>query len=184
MIYPEKLAGKLVSLRTIEETDAEYTYRIRQDKEKTKYLHEVNGTVEDQRQWIRKSRDSADEYTFLVEDKQEKPLGMYGLYHVHGDEAEIGRALMFGNSIQDSEAAVLLHDFAFYVCKIKTLHVDIFMENKPSIGMTLRLGGKEVGRCFDGEFNMTNIEYLITLETYEPCREKVTKLIERFSSRV
>jgi len=183
MRYNGLLEGKLVLLRSIEESDAEYTFNIRQDKEKTKYLHAVSGTAEDQRRWIIRQIARPDDYTFIIEDKQRKPLGMYGVYNIRNDEAEIGRALLYGNPIQNAEAAILIHDFAFNICSLSKLHANIFEDNKPALALTLHLGGAEVNRNFDAEFKMTNIEFIITKESYLSCRDKVMSLINRFSAR-
>ena len=184
MRYNGLLEGKLVLLRSIEESDAEYTFNIRQDKEKTKYLHAVSGTAEDQRRWIIRQIARPDDYTFIIEDKQRRPLGMYGLYNIRNDEAEIGRALLYGNPVQNTEAAVLIHDFAFNICSLSKLHANIFEDNKPAIGLTLNLGGTEINRSFNMQFQMTNIEFIITKETYMSCRKKVVALIDRFSARL
>lgn len=45
--------GKNINLRTVEFTDAEFIYSMRQNEIKTKYLTKTNGTLEDQREWIK-----------------------------------------------------------------------------------------------------------------------------------
>lgn len=183
MVCHEKLMGKLVNLRAIEESDAEYTYRIRQDKEKTKYLHPVIGTVEDQRGWIKRSRESAAEYTFLVEDKQGNPLGMYSLYHIEKNNADSGRVLLYGNPMQNSEAAVLIHIFAFEKFGLESVHSNVFADNKPALGMTRKLGAKQVKCTYNEEFKMDEILFVIQKTDFEKSKIEIEKLIERFSKR-
>ena len=45
MIIENPIIGNLVTLRSVRIDDAEYTFKIRQDKEKTRYLHAVEGTI-------------------------------------------------------------------------------------------------------------------------------------------
>ena len=54
MIYRDKISGKTVRLRCIEEKDAEITYKMRSDPLKSKYIHAMEGTVEDQKNYIKR----------------------------------------------------------------------------------------------------------------------------------
>lgn len=47
MVYDSIIEGLTVKLRSIEESDAEVTYKMRTDPEKTRFVHQITGTVED-----------------------------------------------------------------------------------------------------------------------------------------
>lgn len=49
MVYPKEIKGLTVRLRSIMPEDAEITYKMRMDREKVKYMHQIKGTVEDQK---------------------------------------------------------------------------------------------------------------------------------------
>ena len=50
MVYDKIIEGLTVNLRAIEVDDAEITFSMRSDSEKTKYMHPAYGTVENQRE--------------------------------------------------------------------------------------------------------------------------------------
>ena len=62
MVYSEEIRGLTVYMRSTMPEEAEATYNMRIDKEKTKYMHQVNGTVEDQRAYLERQQDKPGEY--------------------------------------------------------------------------------------------------------------------------
>ncbi len=48
MVYDGLIEGKTVRLRSVEERDAEVTFRMRSDPEKSRFFHAADGTVENQ----------------------------------------------------------------------------------------------------------------------------------------
>ena len=66
-------------MRTIEEFDAEVTYKMRSDPEKSRYIHRAEGTVEDQRKYIAQQQNKPDDYLFVIEDKSGNAIGMRGV---------------------------------------------------------------------------------------------------------
>ena len=79
MIYEKEITGLTVKLRSVAESDAEVTYAMRADAEKVKYMHQVNGTAEDQRRYIAAQRKKPGDYLFLVTDLNGNPIGMRGI---------------------------------------------------------------------------------------------------------
>ena len=51
MVWNETVEGVYVRLRSAQLEDAQFTYEIRQDKEKTRYIHSVKGSVDNQRKY-------------------------------------------------------------------------------------------------------------------------------------
>ena len=52
----KKLKGQYVLIRSITEDDAEFSTKIRQNKEKNKFLHVVEPNIDKQIEWIKKQR--------------------------------------------------------------------------------------------------------------------------------
>ena len=55
-IYSKVLTGKTIRMRAMEESDAEVTFNMRNDPEKTKFLNSPPESVEAQRIYIAKQR--------------------------------------------------------------------------------------------------------------------------------
>ena len=81
MVYQYAIKGLTVCLRSVEESDAEVTFRMRSDPEKSRFIHRTTGTTEDQRNFIRAQRERIGDYLFLIEDLQGNPIGMKGIYN-------------------------------------------------------------------------------------------------------
>ena len=183
MVYDDCLEGKLVNLRSVEERDAEFTYQIRQNKEKTKFLHAVTGTIEDQRQWIHSQRERKGDYFFIAEDKNGNPIGTDGVLNIENNTGEVGRLLSLGTPLQSSETALLTFGFAFDICMLEYVRIYMTQENIPSLGFNLRMGAKEVNRVYDSELGHTIINLTVQKEDFYKSREKINKLIDRFGAR-
>ena len=86
MIYDGIIDGKTVYLRSTTMYDLEFTYEIRQDWERTKYMHAVTGGLEAQKQWLESQMADPDDY-FLEEPKI--PCQWAGYDHVYGKLAHV-----------------------------------------------------------------------------------------------
>lgn len=185
MLYNRAIQGDSIILRSAQMVDLEFTFEIRQDKEKTKYMHSIGESIETQRKWLEKQIARPGDYFFIVYDKKDNRIGTCSVYNVNisKKEAEIGRNLLCGTPIQNLEALTLIHEFAFYELNLEKLHVKILSENISSVGVTIRMGGEEVGREYNEEFQMDMIYYIIKKEEYEKEQGKLKELINRFTRR-
>lgn len=75
-VYQKVLIGKTIKMRAMEEYDAKITFEMRTDPEKSKFLNSPPESVEDQRKYIQKQRNSIDDYYFIIENLEGKPIGM------------------------------------------------------------------------------------------------------------
>lgn len=184
MVYSGQLEGKLVTLKSIDFDDAEFTYNLRQDAEKNRFVHKITGGAEQQRVWIREQRQREGDYFFVAFRKNGERIGTYGIYDVQDNTADVGRVFSVGNQIEFTEMTVLAHDFAFEMLKLDSVYSDILEENLPALGGNIRIGGVEEYRRYDSEFNMDMIHTIIYKEAYYRERPKLIKLINRFSVRL
>lgn len=186
-MYHEKvIQGKSVSLRSVTLEDAAYTYEIRQNKEKTKYIHPVTGTVEDQEQWIKEQIKRVDDYFFIViDEKKKKPIGTIGVYNINKDKQTCwaGRTLLYGTPIQSTETNYLIFEFIFNELKCLSVYADVNEVNTAAIGLNLQFGAKKIGRKYYKELDSNMILFKIDKEKYFKKRSKILKLIERFAKR-
>lgn len=185
MVYDKVIKGLTVQLRSVEESDAEVTYKMRMDPEKSQYVHQIHGTVEDQRNYIRKQRSTPGDYLFLIEDLKGKPIGMKGVYNYDPgkNEVETGRFIGYGSQIQNVEALKLSFDFAFDVLNVDHIEMSALENNSVMLGIQKRFGVKFTYKDRYEGIDHDNLHSILTREAYAVSKPKVEALIERFANR-
>lgn len=178
MIWDQMIEGRCVRLRSAKLEDAQFTYDIRQDSEKIKYLHPVKGSLERQREWLQRQQEREGDYFFIVETKEGTPIGTTSVYNIQGEEGELGRLLLYGTPVQNAEVSILERDFAFYDCGLKKLRITVHEDNIHVQGLVKRLGAEEDFRRYDDELGCNQIYYHLTEEMYRKKRNRVERNIE------
>lgn len=185
MVYDGVIEGKTVRLRSVRESDAEATYKMRSDPEKTRFIHAAQGTVEDQKNYIRKQMNEPGDYLFLIEDLEYNPIGMKGLYHYNPEKSEIesGRFIGYGSQIQNIEALKLGFEFAFYTLKVNRINMCALENNSGMLSIQERLGAVLTGKRQSTELGFDNIFSVLTKDAYEEKKPSIDRLIDRFAGR-
>lgn len=183
MVYDKIIEGLTVNLRAVEVDDAEITFSMRSDSEKTKYMHPAYGTVENQMEYIKKQREKDGDYLFVVTDKEGKIIGMRGIYDVSNDHAESGRTIGYGDAFQNMEALILGLDFAFDILGVNKIFMDAAVDNQSVRGIQIQLGAKEYKRD-----RLPGLEYeyvfsVLDKADYINTKEKIMRLIEMHVQR-
>ena len=140
MVYDKIIRGRYVIIRSITEDDAEFSLAIRQDKEKTKFLHPVDNNLEKQTQWIRKQRKTDGDYFFIAETLDGRKVGTVGVYDIEGKTGHLGRLLMVGNPFQTFEAMMLSMKFAYEILGLDELFGDVHVDNSASMNISEAFG--------------------------------------------
>lgn len=185
MRYGKVIEGKTVRLRDICDEDAEVTYWMRSDPEKSRYIHGAKGTVADQLAFIRDQESRPGDWLFVIEDLNGKPIGMKGVYDYDPEtgHVETGRFICFGSQVQSVEALMLSFDFCFDVLGVDEITMTVLSENANMRGMQERFGVVRTRVQANEEFGCDTICSVLTREAYSVSRSKVNKLIKRFASR-
>lgn len=185
MIYREKISGKTVRLRCIEEKDAEITYKMRSDPMKSKYIHAMEGTVEDQRNYIKRIRHQLENYLFVIEDMQGNVIGMKGLYHYEPDKASIesGQFISFGSQIQSMEALWLSFKFAFYTLRVNRIYMSVLEDNRTMFDIQKKFGAVPCKKRYSASFGCDSIDSVLTLKEFQKNEQKIKDLLDRFADR-
>jgi len=76
-----------IHVRTVDLNDAEFIYRLRSDKFLTRFISQIDGTVEDQIQWIRKYKEREEAglelyFVFLYNNERQ---GLARVYKIEDD---------------------------------------------------------------------------------------------------
>ena len=185
MVYEGVIEGKTVRLRSVEERDAEVTFRMRSDPVKSRFFHAAKGTVENQLEYIKRQRELKCDYLFLIEDLEGNPIGMKGLYNYDASKKEVesGRFVGFGSQVQNMEALLLSCDFAFDVLKVETINMAALENNSVMLGIQKKLGVVFTYKDKPEGMNDYNLHSYLTREAYLSSRPRAQQLIDRFANR-
>ena len=185
MVYDGVIEGKTVRLRSVEEKDAEVTYKMRHDPEKSKFVHQSKGTVEEQREFIRKQMKEPDDYLFIIEDLEGNPIGMKGVYNFDREKNEIetGRFMGFGSQVQNIEALMLSFDFAFDILGVERIVMSALENNNVMLGIQKRFGVEFTYRDRYEGLEYDSLHSVLKKEEYAKTRPKIEALINRFADR-
>lgn len=185
MIYDGIIEGLTVRLRSVEPDDAEITFQMRSDPEKSRFIHHATGTAEDQRNFIRAQREKPGDYLFLIEDLQGKPIGMKGLYNYDPENKviESGRFIGYGSQVQNMEALKLSLDFAFDVLQVHEIVMSALENNEVMLGIQKRFGVRFTHRERGEGMDYDSLYSVLTPEAYVISKPKVETLIRRFAGR-
>ena len=165
--------GKNINLRTVTEEDAEFIYTMRQNKDKTKYLSKVIGTVESQKEWIKnyeQREEDKKEFYFVIESKDKEKLGLVRMYDFQDESFCWGSWLIKEDAPKTTaiESALQIYEFGFYSLGFERSHFDVRKGNDKVIAFHKRFGAKIVDEDeLDYFFNFEKNDYEITKENYK-----------------
>jgi RimJ/RimL family protein N-acetyltransferase len=165
--------GKNINMRTVNIEDAEFIYNMRHDQSKTKYLSKVTGTIESQKEWIKKyiqREKEKKEFYFVIESKNAERLGLVRMYDFRDDSFCWGSWLIKDNAPKTTaiESALQIYEFGFYSLGFKKSHFDVRKGNSKVIAFHKRFGAKIIDENeLDYFFNFDKSDYEITKEKYK-----------------
>lgn len=170
-----------LTYRLVQDSDAEYIFKLRTNEIISKYIHDVKGGVENQREWIKnykmREEDGTDYYFIFFRDQ--KPVGLMRIYSIHDKTYTCGSWVMNPNSpIEDVVAVstitreIAFEDIGFdFEDNYDACHVD----NKKVIKFNLLIGMKK-GKMFK-DVKGDYIAMTLTKEDFEKNKEKMLKMI-------
>ena len=179
MVYDKDIMGEFVTLRSITEDDAEFSYNIRKDPRFVSIMGQPASSVEAQREYIIRQRSKPGDYYFVVYNRNNEKIGLIGVYDIRGDNCETGRELNIGEPYETMEAQVLLYDFCVGVLGLKNNSAIVYKNNPKQINMI-----KKGIECEITEIMHNGIpSYLLkcTFEGQLPRIEKLKKTIHRIA---
>ena len=141
------LNGKFVRLRDVEVDDAQFILMLRCDEEKAKFLHKTENNIKQQEDYLKNYKKKANEWYFIIENLQGKPIGTYRIYDVNDDSFCIGSWLMIsGSSPQEAlESDFLLRKFGFEVTNLTKIRFNVHKNNKKVVRFHKCLGAQITG---------------------------------------
>jgi RimJ/RimL family protein N-acetyltransferase len=162
------LMGDIIKLELAQIEDASFILSLRLDSEKNKYLSETSNDLSKQEQFIANSLSSADEFYFIIKDKNtNEGLGTIRLYDMRNDSFCWGSWIIVNHRPSGTalESICLLLDFGFSKLAFQQTHFDARNQNTRAINFYLRIGARIVNSNeLDTFFLYTKEEHKIFLE--------------------
>lgn len=166
-----KLKSKSISMRLIEEKDAEFVLNLRLDPRYNKHLSLVDDDLKKQIEWIRnykQEENSGVQYYFIIEANGKK-CGTVRLYDFKDDSFCWGSWILNQDKARYAavESALLVYRFGFKQLGFMKSHFDVRKENVGVINFHKKFGAEIVGEDDDNLYFEYEIEqYRASLERY------------------
>ena len=177
--------GQAIRLRPLQAEDAEITFKWR-SSDRAHLLNKGSSTVQQQAQWIASRPEN--EMNFIIETKNEKPVGMISLIKIdqQNKSAESARFLIGEEEAVKGipaavEAMLLLYCLAFEELKLNRVFGTIAEQNKLMIKWQKYLGMQQEGvlrqhYCIDNEFQNAVVMGILKDEFVQTARKKMMTL--------
>lgn len=148
MSSPSFIRGRTLSLRLVEEADAEMIVRLRNDERLSAYLSSVPNDVERQRCWITdyKKREQRGEEFYYVIIIADMPCGLVRLYDFAGDSFVWGSLVIeHDNVLNIIEVITLVYRVGFEYLGFARARLNVRRDNSRVLALHRRLGARYTG---------------------------------------
>lgn len=163
---------KNISFRLVEEKDAKFINRIRNDKTINTHLPYTDNNIETQKNWIKEyiGREAQGlEYYFIIQYKNED-IGVIRIYSISDGIFTWGSWIIINDTIPSAalESAILLYKFAFDVLNLDHAVFDVRQENKSVNSFHIKIGAEFTHETeLDKYYIFTRDSYLKLLNRYK-----------------
>ncbi len=170
-----------LSFRFVNEGDAEFIYKLRSDSQLSKYIHDIQGGVQQQVVWIKayKQREAAGEEYYFIYFKDGEPVGLNRLYSFHDTTFTGGSWVMVPNSPMEVVLAtsIINREVAFedLGMELEDDYDATHIENKKVIKFNKMFGAKIYKHFMDvkGEY----VAMSLTKEDFEMNKPRLVKML-------
>lgn len=171
------IIGKLVDLKSVDESDAEFTMSIRNEPAVVQFLPRLTNTIEQQKEWIRKQRITNGDYFWVLLDKKGNRFGTIGVYDVNTNTPQ-GRSLAaLGNPLQNIEGVYLAYKYIFEELSVSNIYGWVYEDNIRAIRFDELLGGT-IGKPREVEGRVIR-DIVFNKAKFNIAGERIRKMIYR-----
>lgn len=165
-----------LNCRLVNETDTEFIFKLRSDEQLSRFLHNTEGGIDEQRKWIQlyKEREREGREFYFIFEENGKRMGVYRVYNISHESITIGSWLFAKDASANSsiKADIFVKDFCFEHFPDQKLLFNVRKQNK-----SVNRYHKRYTPTLIGE---TDEDYLYELnyENYAQGRTKTLELLE------
>lgn len=171
------LKSKTVSMRFVEESDAEFILSLRLDSRYNNFLSKVDANLDGQKSWIRQYKDDEREekqFYFIIERNDGTPCGTVRIYDIRSDSFCWGSWILNEDKTRYAalESAMLVYEFGFYRLNFNKSHFEVMKENNRVVNFHKKFGAVEIGE------DENNFYFEITKESVSLFKDKFKAVYE------
>jgi RimJ/RimL family protein N-acetyltransferase len=143
------LKSKTISMRLIEESDAEFVLSLRLDPRYNNFLSKVEANLDGQKKWIRNYKnDERDkkQFYFIIERNDGVPCGTVRIYDIRNDSFCWGSWILNEDKTRYAaiESALLVYEFGFNKINYNKSHFDVMKGNQKVINFHKKFGAVQI----------------------------------------
>ena len=174
--HTHSVKGYQLCLRIVTPEDAAYIHALRTDAQYNEHLSSIDGTPQDQYQWIKKYKRREErgvEYYYIIERLDGIPCGTVRIYNIRDDKFTWGSWILDKNKPNKAalESALLVYKISFEMLNLTKAIFDVRKENTHTLAFHYRFGATETGR------DHKNIYFEYTQEKYFSDVNKYTYIL-------
>ncbi len=172
------LSSKNITLRLVEESDAEFIVSLRVDDKYNKYLSSVSADIDNQKSWIKnyKAKEAnREEFYFIIERNDGTRCGTVRLYDFINESFCWGSWILNEDKGRYSalESALLVYEFGFDHLGFKKSHFEVVKGNSKVIDFHIKFGAIEVAQ------DDINHYYEIDKQSIEKVKKRFSRIINK-----
>jgi RimJ/RimL family protein N-acetyltransferase len=183
-----RLEGFAYSLRPVELADAEFIVSVR-TPERSRFMHDIDRTIQAQRDWIARHFERPGEYYFVIERKDTgSPEALSSLLTPDPESRSIqwGRFITRPGSRAGVEAAIFMHRAAFDVLGFDQIWGDVIADNQKMLAYCDSIFHDPIGRVqlsVDGK-QVEGIRRGITREQWKAVESRLIEKARRIAEEL
>ena len=176
--------GHVITLKLAQEEDAEFIWTLRNDPRYNAHLSATTGTVQDQKDWIRRYKlreaEGSEYYFCIFRNDDGTPCGTVRVYDVRNGQFTWGSWILNENKPAKAalDTALQVYNFGFDVLGLAKSVYDVRKDNDRTLRFHDRFGGLRIGE------DTENIYYEFPLQRFrevEPTHLKAFASGKRLS---
>lgn len=171
-----KISKYNISLRLVEEQDADFIISVRSDDKKSRFISSTNPDVEMQKNWIReyKKRESdGKEYYFIATDANNEDFATYRIYKIESGLPEIGSWVSkpnYTNPLNSLKVDVIIKNFVFEELGFDKLQFEVRKLNHSVVKYHQMFSPVQVSE--DEQYNYYTLEKRVFLAKLDQIESK------------
>lgn len=183
------LKGGAFSLNPVTLEDAQFIVELRSDSDRAKYLNPTSVDVEKQKKWILDYFERKNDYYFKVTNNfTGKNEGLISVYDIEKEEGEVGRWILFKDSLAATESMLLIYKFAFNHLNLRKTFTRTLTENEKVVSFHDSIGANREGVLVE-EFHIQDekkdaIKHVVDKENVDNIIIKLEKFSEMIAKRM
>lgn len=120
-----------ITLKPVEEIDAEFIIELRTNKKKSRFISSTNPDLAQQKEWIKNYKErekKGEEFYFIALDENSEKFATYRIYNFSENSVEIGSFVSkpnYDKPINIVKLDILIKEYIFDVLKFENLHFEV-----------------------------------------------------------